>query len=148
MPAKHVHEIKLGNLNKASAGRCNEAHVRRFLFAVDTLQAWQSEARPSHKVRDAMTKLGSEWNVPQKTSGKKRAPADVAKDLERELLATARRLLDRTNPFSRKRGIAEPTQDDTSPQSGKGHCKNQEKRPNREGIKSIPPLPVRNTIFY
>ena len=39
VPAKHVHEIKLGNLNKAFAGRCNEAHMQRFLFAVAMLQA-------------------------------------------------------------------------------------------------------------
>ena len=123
LAAPEMLKIFLGDCNKAFAGRCNEARVRRFLFAVDTLQAWQSEARPSNKVRDAMMKLGSDWNVPLKTSGKNRAPADVAKDLEWEFLAAARRLLGRTTPFSRKRGIAEPTQDDTSPQSSKRQCK-------------------------
>ena len=123
-PTEHVHEINLANLNKLFESRGNETRVHKLLSGAATLRAWHSEVNPSNKLRDAMTKLGSDWNVPQKICGKKRAPADVAKDLEKELLATAQRLMEKTNPFLGKRRAAKPTREDTSPQSSKRQCKN------------------------
>jgi hypothetical protein len=122
-PIEHVHGITLENLKEAFSNRGNEAHVKKLLLGAATLQAWKSEAHPSHKQRDAMMKLGTDWNVPQKIFGKKRAPAYVAKDLERELLDTAQGLVEKRNPFFGKRCAAKPAQKDTSPQSSKRQCK-------------------------
>ena len=69
-----THEIKLDNLSEIFAIRGKEAHVRKLLSDAATLRAWQSEAHPSNQERDAMTKLGSDWNVPQKKSRKEESP--------------------------------------------------------------------------
>ena len=119
-----MHGITLENLKEVFSSRGNEARVKKLLSDAATLLAWKLEAHPTHKQRDAMMKLGSDWNVPQKISGKKRAPAHVAKDLERELLGTAQRLVEKRNPFFGKRCAARPTEKDTSPHSSKRQCKN------------------------
>ena len=69
-------------------------------------------ARPTNKQRDDMTKLGSDWKVPQKSHGKKRDPGEVAKDLEKEFMETAQRLLENKTPFGHTRGAAKSTHDD------------------------------------
>ena len=122
-PAEQVAQIKLANFNELFASRANEPRVQKLLLAAATLRKWQTETRSSNIVRDAMTKLGSDWHVPQKKSGKKRAAADVASDLERELLATAHRLVEKKCPFLGKRSAAKPAREDTSPQSSKRQCK-------------------------
>ena len=81
------------------AQRSEETRVKKLLSDVATLRAWQTEEHASHKIRDAMTKLGSEWNVPQKAAGKKRPPSEIAADLEREILAFAERLWHKKSPF-------------------------------------------------
>ena len=53
--------MTLSTLCDIFADRGEEARVKQFLRDVATLRAWQSQAHPSHKVRDAMTKLGSKW---------------------------------------------------------------------------------------
>ena len=103
--------MTLSSLGDIFAERSAETRVKKLLSDVATLRAWQSEAHPSHQVRDAMAKLGSEWNVPQKAAGKKRAPHDIAADLEHEFLAFAQRLLLKTNPFSAPRNDAKPSSD-------------------------------------
>ena len=110
---KREPRMKLSSLGDIFAERNAETRVKKLLSDVATLRAWQSEAHPSHKVRDAMAKLGSEWNVPQKAAGKKRAPRDIAADLEHELLAFAQRLLLKTNPFSSTGSVAKPSSDKT-----------------------------------
>ena len=57
-------------------------------------------------------KLGSDWNVPQKSHGKKRDPDKVAKDLEKEFTDTAQRLFEHKTPFGHTRGAAKSTHDD------------------------------------
>ena len=73
-----------------------------------TLQAWQKTAFPSHEQRDAMMKLGSDWHVPQKNNGQKRKLAEVAEDLQKQLIRTAKRLLEYRTPCGNKRGHANP----------------------------------------
>ena len=73
--------------------------MKKLLADVATLRAWQTEEPASNEKRDAMTKLGSKWNVPQKVAGKKRPPSEIAADLEREILAFAERLWHKKTPF-------------------------------------------------
>ena len=96
-------DIQLTHLNELFADRSDETRVAKMLRDVATLRAWQSEKHPTNKVRDAMTKLSSDWDVPQKALGKKRVPAHIAQDLERKLLAAAQRLLEKSTPFNGKR---------------------------------------------
>ncbi len=59
-----------------------------------------------------MTKLGSDWHVPQKSHGKKRDPVEVAKDLEKEFINTTKRLLENRTPFGHTRGAAKSAHGD------------------------------------
>ena len=68
-------------------------------------------ARPTNKQRDDMTKLGADWNVPQKSWARKN-PGEVAKDLEKKFMETAHRLLENKTPFGHTRGAAKSTHDD------------------------------------
>jgi hypothetical protein len=47
-----------------------------------------------------MMKLGSDWHVPQKAHGKKRLPVQVAKNLEKEFIDAAQRLVENKTPFA------------------------------------------------
>ena len=107
--------MTIDSLNDIFAKRSEEAPVKRLLTDVATLRAWQSETPASHKTRDAMMKLGSVWNVPQKAAGKKRASQDVAADLEHEFLAFADRLWNRTTPFSSTGSAVKPSRKNTLP---------------------------------
>ena len=108
---ERVPDMTLSTLCDIFADRSEETRVKQFLCDVATLRAWQSQAHPSNKIRDAMTKLGSKWNVPQKAARKKRAPQDLASDLEQEFLAYAQRLWKKSNPFSKKRSAGKPPSD-------------------------------------
>ncbi len=91
----------------------HERRVKALLADSATLLAWQTQARTrkaTHEARDAMTKLGSSWNVPQKAIGKKRPTAEIAADLETEMLAYAKRLLTKTTPFTRMEPDGDSTQ--------------------------------------
>ena len=92
--------------------RAHEAGVKKLLSDTTKLREWQTAAPPTHNQRDAMMKLGSDWHVPQKAHGKKRLPVDVAKNLEKEFIDTAKRMLESKTPFGDKRGAAKPACDD------------------------------------
>ena len=68
-PPEEAH-MTIANLADIFAARSHETRVKKLLSDVATLRAWQCEAHASHNIRDAMTKLGSEWKVPQKARGK------------------------------------------------------------------------------
>ena len=88
------------------SSRAGEAAVKKLLADAAQLQAWQNAASPTNAQRDAMTKLGSDWHVPQKIAGKKRKPEEVAKDLEKEFTDTAQRLLQKAQFFTAKHSAA------------------------------------------
>ena len=71
----------------------SQASAQQLLEDIPILEEWQRAPHPSHKVRDAMAKLGQHWNVHVKTKGKKRPAADVAKDLEERMLERGKELL-------------------------------------------------------
>ena len=96
--------VRLKNLTDALSCRAHEATVKNLLSATTNLREWQTAVSPTHKQRDAMTKLGSDWHVPQKTCGKKRTPIEVAKGLEEQFIETAQRMLEKRTPFGYKRG--------------------------------------------
>jgi hypothetical protein len=110
---ERVPDMTLSRLSELFADRSAETRVKKFLCDVATLRAWQSETHASNKIRDAMTKLGSKWNVTQKAHGKKKAPGDIATDLERDFLAYAERLWKKSNPFSTRPGAGKPAPEDT-----------------------------------
>ena len=97
----------LQNMTDMLSNRKNETNVKKMLSDTATLKAWQKAASPSNEQRDAMMKLGSDWHVSQKINGKKRKPAKVAEDLQKELIATTKRLLEYKTPFGNKRGVAD-----------------------------------------
>lgn len=96
----------LRDLERSLETRKNEPNVNKWLRDVSTLQAWRRDQRASNEMRDAMTKLGSQYHVKQKQQGKKRQPSDVAADLEREFKIIAKRLLERQTPFTRTSNAA------------------------------------------
>ena len=79
--------------DEARGGNSSQTDAEQLLQDIPVLQEWQRASSPSNKVRDAMMKLGTHWNVPQKTNGKKRAPAAVAKDMEDNMLKKGRLVL-------------------------------------------------------
>ena len=106
--------MTISSLAHIFAQRSEETQVKKLLSDVATLRAWQTEEHASHKIRDAMTKLGSEWNVPQKAARKKRPPSEIAADLEREILAFAERLWHKKTPFfSSMESAVKPLPDNT-----------------------------------
>ena len=102
-------QMTLHSLAELFADRSNERRVKSLLSDVATLRAWQRDAHVSHAIRDSMTKLGSKWRVPQKARGKKRAPRDIAAELEHEFLACAERLWAMSTPFSPRRSAGKPS---------------------------------------
>ena len=63
-----------------------QADAQRLLQDKPVLQAWQRARNPSNKARDAMLKLGTLWGVPRQVEGKKRPPAEVAREVEENML--------------------------------------------------------------
>jgi hypothetical protein len=92
--------VLLQNLTDMLLCRAKQAGVKKLLSDTSTLREWQAAARPTNKQRDAMMKLGSDWHVPQKAHGKKRLPVQVAKNLEKEFIDAAQRLLENKTPFA------------------------------------------------
>ena len=70
-----------------------ETWAQKLLEHIPVLQRWQKAERPRNADCDAMTKLGSLWDVKQKVGGKKRPPADVAEDLEKCMLKKAKEVI-------------------------------------------------------
>ena len=112
--------VLLKNMTDLLSSRGNEIGVKKLLPDTAKLRAWQNAVRPTNNQRDAMMKLGSDWQVPQKVDGKKRKPADVAKDLEKEFIGTAGRLLENKSPFGGKRGDANPAHEYAGSKRSKG----------------------------
>ena len=79
LPILHEHESKTS--------------ARNLMQDIPKLQKWQSAPKATHEVRDAMLKLGSRWDVPRSSQGKKRPPAEVARELEGRMLEQAKELL-------------------------------------------------------
>ena len=85
-----------------------QADAQQLLQDVAVLQEWQRARNPGNKVRDAMLKLGTFWDVPRKVAGKKRAPAEVAQEVEENMLKKAKKML--------MDSVAQPaTQSDSNP---------------------------------
>jgi hypothetical protein len=105
-----------GNLLKRQTNllshRSQEATVKKLFADITKLREWQSAAHPTHQQRDAMTKLGLDWHVPQTAHGKRLPPHLVAWNLEKEFMHTAQRLLENKTPFGNKRCATKPVQDD------------------------------------
>ena len=70
-----------------------QADAQQLLQDGAVLQEWQRAGNPSHKLRDAMLKLGARWDVPRQVEGKKRPPAEVAQEVEENMLKKAKRML-------------------------------------------------------
>ena len=100
------HSSTLQELQQSLECRANEINVSKWLKDVSTFQAWKREQHPSHEVRDAMTNLASKYYTTQKQNAKKRKPDEVARDLERELKITAKRLLEKETPFTKTSNAA------------------------------------------
>ena len=74
-------------------GEALPADARQLLADIPVLQEWQRARNPGHKIRDAMLKLGMRWGVPGKVKGKKRPPAEVAQEIEENMLKKAKKIL-------------------------------------------------------
>ena len=70
-----------------------DAIAQKLLQDVPSLRKWQEMPKPTHAVRDAMMNLGTQWEVPQKTQGKKHPPAEVARQLDEAMRKKAKELL-------------------------------------------------------
>ena len=70
-----------------------QADARQLLQDIPVLQEWQRARNPGHKIRDAMLKLGTLWDVPRQVEGKKRPPAEVAQEIEEDMLKKAKKIL-------------------------------------------------------
>ena len=77
-----------------------EPLAQKLVEDIPKLQKWQDKCqeqrKPSNEVRDAMMKLGPRWDVKQNEQGKKRPPAEVARELEERMHKKARELLSRS----------------------------------------------------
>ena len=122
----------LKNLTDILSQRANRTHIKKLISDTATLQEWQAAACPTHKQRDAMMKLGSDWHVAQKENGKKRVPIEVAKNLEKEFIAAAQRILADATPFAIKRGAEKTTQDEAS--SKRRTCATCAEKPSKETL--------------
>ena len=70
-----------------------QADAQQLLQDIPVLQEWQRARNPGHKIRDAMLKLGTLWDVPRQVEGKKRPPAEVAQEIEDNMLKKAKKIL-------------------------------------------------------
>ena len=67
--------------------------TEQLLNDVPTLRQWQQTAKPTQKVRDAMMKLGSTYQVSRYIARKKRPPLEVARDLDERMRKKTREAL-------------------------------------------------------
>ena len=74
-------------------GESLQTGAQQLLQDIHLLQEWQRARNPGNKIRDAMLKLGTLWDVPRKVEGKKRPPAEVAQEIEENMLKTAKTML-------------------------------------------------------
>ena len=74
-------------------GESLQADAGQLLQDIPVLQDWQRARNPGHKIRDAMLKLGTLWDVPRNVEGKKRPPAEVAQEIEENMLKKAEKIL-------------------------------------------------------
>ena len=74
-------------------GESLQADAQQLLQDIPVLQEWQRARNPGHKIRDAMLKLGTLWGVPRQVEGKKRPPAEVAQEIEENMLKKAKKIL-------------------------------------------------------
>ena len=81
--------LTLADVFSKLEGNASNADAQQLLQDIPVLQEWKTATHPSNKVRDAMMKLASHWNVTQKAKGKKRTPCEVAKDMEDSMLKRA-----------------------------------------------------------
>ena len=93
----------------------SNAAAQQLLQDIPVLQEWQRVTHPSHKVRDAMMKLASNWKVTQKAKGKKRSPCEVARDIEENMLKKAKLVL--TNNVSKSSTQSENNFDEAATQT-------------------------------
>ena len=70
-----------------------QADAQQLIQDIPVLQEWQRARNPGHKIRDAMLKLGTLWDVPRQVEGKKRPPAEVAQEIEENMLKKAKKIL-------------------------------------------------------
>ena len=70
-----------------------QADAQQLLQDIPVLQEWQRARNPGHKIRDAMLKLGTLWNVPRKAAGKTRPPAEVAQEIEESMLKKTKKII-------------------------------------------------------
>ena len=85
-PASEGMTLTLPDVLSMLDGESLQADARELLQDIAVLQEWQRDGNPSNEVRDAMLKLGTFWDVPRKVAGKKRAPAEVAQEVEENML--------------------------------------------------------------
>ena len=74
-------------------GESLQADARQLLQDIPLLQEWHRVRNPSNKVRDAMLKLGTLWDVPRQVEGMRRPPAEVAQEIEENMLKRAKKIL-------------------------------------------------------
>ena len=91
--AQCVTSPTLGEICSRLSSMPSQTSAQQLLEDIPILEAWQRAPHPSNAVRDAMLKLGKHWNVQGKVKGKKRAPADVAQEIEQRMLRTGSELL-------------------------------------------------------
>ena len=91
--ADGMSSLSLREVSSRLSSQPSEMLAQQLLVDIPILQEWQRTPNPSHKVRDAMMKLGSHWKVAQKSRGQKRRPAEVAKELEERMLEKGKELL-------------------------------------------------------
>ena len=93
-----------------------EPMAKELLDDVLTLRQWQLTAKPTNKVRDAMMKLGSRWEVKQWAQGKKRSLAEVAHELDERMRKKARELL--SSSVAKPVAVSEPGSSEVIVDSG------------------------------
>ena len=88
-----MNSLTLREVSSRLSSQPSQMFAHQLLEDIPILEEWQRAPNPSHKVRDAMMKLGSHWKVAQKSRGQKRRPAEVAKELEERMLEKGKELL-------------------------------------------------------
>ena len=92
-PASERFTLTLPDVLSRLIGESLQAGARQLVQDVAVLQEWQRARRPSHKIRNAMLKLGTRWGVPGKALGERRPPAEVAQKIEENMLTKAKTIL-------------------------------------------------------
>ena len=91
-PASESLTLTLPDVLSQLIGESLQADARELLQDIPVLQEWQRARNPGHKIRDAMVKLGRLWGVSSTVQGKKRPPAEVAQEIEENMLKKAKNI--------------------------------------------------------